>query len=191
MRQEKLLWKIVDFLKTSFMVVGMWSEIISVPCDYGWSKNKMWVARRGTYARRLSKEASMRKSALARSIKETIHRKEIHVVNGPLWFSIHAELPNHKGDAINFVDLVADSIEEGTGLNDRWYSIRGVTWEVKPSFGLMHVSFGQDSDENVQVCGACGEVLPFHNFGNGKNKFSLATTCRECVKARRKKKEGR
>ena len=58
-------------------------------------------------------------------------------------------IPNHRGDAINCMDLVADAVEIATGLDDRWYGISGLTWEKRPDRPEMHVWIGQSDLEDV------------------------------------------
>lgn len=71
-------------------------------------------------------------------------QRKVNATRGVLWLRIHVYLPHHKGDAINCLDLVADAVEKGTGLDDRWYEIRSLTWEIDRANPRMVVDIGQD-----------------------------------------------
>jgi Holliday junction resolvase RusA-like endonuclease len=46
------------------------------------------------------------------------------------WFSLMVCKPNNRSDAINLVDLAADAIKRAIGVDDRWFSIGQVDWEI-------------------------------------------------------------
>ena len=128
-----------------------WRVHVVVPFDWKWSKNKMWLARAGSYGRRLSPEARGRREALAAHL----------LSRAPLWLQIHCVLPNHRGDAINCLDLVADAVEAATGLDDRWYMISGLTWsKVKGARPELHVWIGQAASQGGLVGGPFPGNLP-------------------------------
>lgn len=164
-----------------------WAVKVSVPFDWQWSKNRMWIARADTYARRLSDHARSRRDLLVFSLRAEL--KGRRVANNVLIVWLHVELPDHKGDAINCIDLVCDAIEIATGLDDRWYGIGGLTWGVVKQDPQLTVTIGQFSAEDVQICGTCGSPLPLDFFGKGTNKLGKTTTCRDCLAARRRQKK--
>lgn len=144
----------------------------------------MWVARAGMYARRLSDHARSRRDLLVFMLRAKLKGRRI--ANTVLVVWIHVELPNHKGDAINCLDLVCDAIEIATGLDDRWYEIGRLTWAVIKKDPQLSVRIGQFSTEDVQICGTCGLLLALDGFGKGTNKLGKATTCRDCLADRRR-----
>jgi len=89
-----------------------------LPYDTGWSKNVMW--RRGRLGRVYKNESS---AALCRSLAQLIRtrrlpwrpQKKLHV-------GIVVSRPDRRADSHNFVDLICDAVESGTGVNDRWYT---------------------------------------------------------------------
>ena len=124
-----------------------WVVAVRVPFDWGWSKNRMWAARSGTHARRLTDPARARRSLLALHLKRELSRVRANPgASGEvarkrlgkdgsghaIWFGIHVRLPDRKGDALNALDLVADAIQDATGIDDRHYQLAGLTWEISP-----------------------------------------------------------
>lgn len=123
-----------------------WSiQVVVAPYVHGdWSKNRMWVTRRGGRGRCLSKRARIARDRLAAMVAAQMAGAGYVATRGVLWLRIHVCLPHHRGDAINCLDLVADAVEKGTGLDDRWYEIRCLTWEIDRANPRMVVDIGQD-----------------------------------------------
>ncbi len=162
-----------------------WSVHVAVPFDWKWSKNGMWVARRGSFGRRLSQPARDRRDSLAVALVAELGGQQ--VAHNVMWLEIFAELPDHRGDAINCLDLVADAVEIATGLNDRWVKISGLDWKISkdPKPGL-HVWIGQQSIEDVQACGTCGLILHLNEFYRCRSaKLGRANRCKNCSSAKR------
>ena len=157
----------------------VWSVSVSVPFDWQWSKNRMWVARAGSYARRLADHARARRDGLAFALRAELKGRKVS--NNRLLVQIHVEIPDHKGDAINCLDLVCDGIEHATGLNDKWYSLSGLTWAVAKTNPQLKIWIGQVDVTDSKVCGTCGEILPFGDFGVAKNTATgRASRCKSC-----------
>lgn len=38
--------------------------------------------------------------------------------------------PRTNIDAINFLDAIADVLKKVTGVDDKWYSVKSIDWEV-------------------------------------------------------------
>ncbi len=131
----------------------LWRVHVVVPFDWQWSKNAMWIAKGGSYGRRLSPEARGRREALAAHLLAALHGRK--VVVAPLFFRIHCLIPNHRGDVINCMDLVADGIQVATGLDDRWYHCTGISWnklgwnKLQPDKPELHVWVGQADLEDL------------------------------------------
>ncbi len=118
-----------------------WRVHASVPLDWGWADNRIWAARYHSYGRRLTDEAEVRRGALAAAMITALHGRR--VVVAPLWLRIHCLIPNHRGDAINVLKLAADAVQVATGLDDRWYHLSGLSWELMPDKPELRVWVGQ------------------------------------------------
>lgn len=164
----------------------LWRVTASVPFDWKWSKNRMWLAIAGSYARRLAPHARARRDDLAMLLRVQLAKSTYRVANNKLRFGIHVTMPDHRGDAINCLDLVADGIECATELNDRWFELASLTWSFDPTDPHLEVWIGQESDIDVQFCGGvCAELLTLEHFNKGRNQFGKCTVCRACQAAQR------
>lgn len=158
----------------------VWLAHVSVPFDWRWSKNRMWISRGRGASKALAAHARQRKDALATMLRLELGSRRI--AHNRLWVSIHSELPNHRGDSINCIDLACDAIQQATGLDDRWYQIGGVTWEiVKHRQPRLHIWIGQESIEDVISCSSCGQLLPLDLFHAARNKLGHGSTCKKCA----------
>lgn len=151
---------------------------VVVPFDYAASKNAVWRTGRGghVYAR---KEGVTFRAALADALRAGGHQW----FQGRLWIDMFVEKPNHRGDAINVVDLVCDAVKDATGVDDRWYSIARLDWSIVKRDPRLIVGIRQAVSEDHQVCSHCGRDLPLteENFGrNRSTKTGFTRVCREC-----------
>jgi len=122
----------------------VWRVDARVPFDWQWSKNRMWEARAGTYARRLADHARTRRDTLAMILGLALRKERVQPVENELWFGVHVWIPDRRGDAINCLDLVADAIEIATEVDDRWYQLGGLTWELDRAEPALFVWIGQE-----------------------------------------------
>ncbi len=170
-----------------------WSAGTKVPFDWNWSKNRMWKARGGfSGARYLRPEAKAHRTRLTTRLVVALKELLVDqvVVQNKLWVRIHAHIPDHRGDAVNCLDLVLDAVEDATGLNDRWYEVRDLSWQiVKNSECMLFVTIGQEICSDAQVCGDCGEILELGHFTKGDSLLGRAHVCRACAAAQRKKRK--
>jgi hypothetical protein len=101
--------------------------------------------------------------------------------------SIFVQKTNHRGDAINVIDLVCDAIKDAVGLDDRWYSLSSVDWEIVKANPRIFISIGQDSDEDCQVCSHCGDIKALSAFNrNVHARMGVTRICKDCRVAGRK-----
>ena len=165
-----------------------WSITTSVPFDYAGSKNATWSLNgRGFIFNR--KESVEYKKSITDAVAREIENSGIEPVHGRLWFDLFVRKPNHRGDALNFVDLVSDAIEAAVGIDDRWFSLLGVDWEiVKHKPGELVITVGQESDVYVIACSSCGRVMPLDRFAKNKsgNLHGVTRNCSECVRVGRR-----
>ena len=159
-----------------------WFVSVRLPFDSGWSKNRMHMPKAGTYGRRLSPEARARREALAVMMRAELAQAGHPVNLRPLWLSIHVAKADHRCDALNVLDVVADAIQDATGLNDRWYSLLGLTWEIRPAEPELYVGIGQQGTQDVAACGLCGRLLPLDDFHRSKGgREDRASRCKQCA----------
>jgi hypothetical protein len=157
-----------------------WTIRVAVAFSYSFSKNHIWSTTRNGHVY-LREEHRAARHSLAQVIRRSLEQSTITVVQNKLWIDIFVQKSDHKGDAINVLDGVCDAIKEATGLDDRWYSVRSIDWEIVKSEPKLFVSIGQDSSEPVQACSLCGSLKPFHDFGkNVSNRNGIGRICRDC-----------
>lgn len=161
----------------------LWLVRFAVPFTYAASKNAVWrnLPKRDPVANR--RESMAWRAMVAKHVREMVAGRRI--AHNRLWIDLLVQKPNHKGDAVNVVDVVCDAIKDATGLDDRWYSLRWVDWEIVKHNPLIFVGIGQDSVEDVQVCASCGRVLPMEMFASNRSSKSGRTrTCHDCRRVR-------
>jgi hypothetical protein len=98
-----------------------------------------------------------------------------------LWIDLFVQKPDARGDAVNLVDLVCDALKKAAGVDDRWFSIRHLDWEIVKVNPQIFVGLGQEEVSDVQACSCCGRLLTFDAFGKRKsNKSGIGRVCYEC-----------
>lgn len=157
---------------------------VALPFDYAVSKNAIHRVGRGghVYARR---ESNAYRDALILALR----RGGEHWFQAKLWLDIFVEKPDHRGDAVNVVDLVCDAVKVATGVDDRWFSIVRLDWAIVKENPRLIVGIRQDAMEDQQVCSHCGRALPRtaeHFHRNRSAKAGFGRQCRECVSPRTK-----
>lgn len=95
------------------------------------------------------------------------------------WLAITVRKPNRFHDPINLLDYIADAVQDGTGVNDVWFSVSSLDWTISAEPGV-EVRVWQEREENERICGGCFSVLPEDNFAESKGR------CRTCVKAQQR-----
>lgn len=161
----------------------IWQIRVSVPFDWAASKNHIFALRRVGHVA-LRREAVNYKNALILTIKASLNRPpKIKVVQNKVWLDIFVQKSNHRGDAANFVDLICDAVKEAIGVDDRWFSIRHLDWEICKDNPRIFVAIGQETDVAVSVCSSCGRLLQFSEFQkNNYTPTGVGRTCKDCSK---------
>ena len=168
----------------------LWTVRVAVPFTYAASKNHIYtITDRGHVAMR--RESRAKRSEITAAIADAVRGKGI--VHNKVWLDIFVQKPNHKGDAVNVVDLVSDAVKDAIGIDDRWFCIRRLDWQIVKTGGMLFVGIGQASAESVQACSYCGRVLALTAFClNSRNHLGVGRECKDCqresrivVKARR------
>lgn len=162
-----------------------WQVAIAVPFDWAASKNHIFALRNVGHVA-LRKQSSDYRDAVAATLRASISRSkgEIEVVQNKVWIDIFVQKPNHRGDAINFVDFICDAIKVAIGVDDRWFSIRHLDWEICKDNPRIFISVGQETNVPVSPCSSCGRLLTFDRFHRNKaTKSGVSRACKDCSSA--------
>jgi hypothetical protein len=160
----------------------VWQARVAFPFHWAASKNHLFALRKiGHIA--LRDEARRYRSVLALRIKTAV--RGMPIVQNKVWLDIFVQKPNHRGDAANFIDLICDAIKEAIGVDDRWFSIRRVDWEIVKNDPQIFICVGQENALEAQVCSSCGRILPRDAFHKHKGtKTGISRNCKNCSAAR-------
>jgi hypothetical protein len=158
----------------------LWLVRFSVPFSYATSKNHIYASTpKGHRFMRTESRAAMDEITL----RLRSELAGIKVVHNKVWLDILVQKTNHRGDAVNVIDLVCDGVKKAIPVDDRWFSIRRLDWEVVKANPRIFIGVGQEDVEDSQVCSYCGRILPFSKFGVKKhNRFGIARECKDCRK---------
>lgn len=156
-----------------------WWRSFSFPFTFDLSKNsRLGYGANGV--RFIRKDARHAIDALALVARRAL--AGVPIRQNKLWVEMLVEKPNMKGDAINLVDTVADVLKEVTGLDDRWYCLKGVDWRINRKNPCVIIRVMQEECEDVQVCFYCGRLLPFSMYTkNASKKSGLSGGCKDCM----------
>lgn len=160
-----------------------WLVRVSVPFTYSLSKNAVWsMGGTHVYSR---KKATRARQVVRDRVAEAIRNRGIVPVQSKVFVDIFVQKPDHKGDAINVIDSVCDGVKDAIGIDDRWFALRGLDWEiVKHGSPRVVIGVGQESEENRQVCSMCGRIQLLEMFAKHRGTpMGRARDCRECQSA--------
>lgn len=157
-----------------------WLGRVSVPFTYATSKNHIYTLRQAGHVA-LRKEARQIRWLIAAALRRLTAGQKI--ARNKLWVDILVQKPDHRGDAVNVIDLVCDAIKDAIDLDDRWYCIRKLDWEIVKHDPRLIVGIGQDTELDCQICSYCGQIKPLTEFG--KRRKSKTGVGRECFACRR------
>jgi len=101
---------------------------IKIPFNWLLSKNNRMGYSGITKRSFIKKEAREVQDSLILLIKNRVG--DFKFKKDKIWISIFVQKPTERGDAINFVDVICDSIKKAVGIDDRWFSIKVVDWEI-------------------------------------------------------------
>lgn len=157
-----------------------WIVRVAVPFSYAASKNHIYsLSPRGHVF--LRKESVAIRESITTALKRALAGRE--VVQNKIWLDILVQKPNHKGDAVNVVDLVCDGVKRALTVDDRWFCIRRLDWQIVKHNPRLFVGIGQEKVVESQVCCYCGIIKPAKHFG--KRSGGFRGIGRECKKCRR------
>lgn len=157
----------------------IWHVTFTVPFQWAGSKNHLWALRKGGHVA-MRKEARAYRKLFADETR--LATRGVSVVSHKLWIDLLIQKPNHRGDAANFVDLICDGIKDALAIDDRWYALRRLDWDVVKDSPVIAVGLGQESNIPSQICSSCGQCVPFDQFQkNRANKSGHTRNCKSCT----------
>lgn len=158
-----------------------WECRISVPFDTAFSKNHIYTGKpQGHVA--LREETRTARAGVTWELKAALRRGGHVIRENRLWIWIHVQKPNHRGDAINVLDVVCDAIKDAVPIDDRWFSVRQLDWEIVKRKPRIFIGVGQEDVVDVRPCSYCGQLRPLDDF---------LGTRRECIGCREGARVGR
>lgn len=155
-----------------------WYKRVGIPFSWAGSKNHIWAntARGHVFMRA---ESSYMRHLLRSAIAEAV--ADVRPAQNKIWIDIYVQKPKMNGDAVNFVDMVCDAAKDALLIDDRWFSIRSVDWQIVKKDPMLFVGVGQEDTTNVQACSSCGRLLTFDNFQRNRGlPNGIGRNCRDC-----------
>lgn len=185
--KARLAAKAVSLDQSSSMVDALsrkpnliWAVLLETPFSLDGSKNRRWSNNRKGHVY-LTKSVRSYSDALALQVKNAV--RNMNIVQAKVWISIFVQKPDHRSDAINFVDTICDAIKVAIDLDDRWFSLDRVDWEVCKLDPKIYIKIGQESDSGMICCSYCGGIKTFDHFTkNRSSKTGYGRVCRDCRK---------
>lgn len=155
-----------------------WMVCFSFPFSKAASKNHIWNYSPGSHVFK-RRESNDYQNALALRAKETVRGKRIF--QNKIWIDLFVQKPDHRSDAINVIDAVCDALKVGLGVDDRWFCIRQVDWEIVKTDPTIFISVFQRDTFDAQACSHCGRIRPFTDFAKSRStKNGIGRACIDC-----------
>lgn len=157
-----------------------WCVKFSFPYSWAASKNRSFrIAASGRPFK--IKELKQYQDALALCVASAVRGQKVY--KNKIWVEFFVQKPSHKSDAINIVDTVCDAIKIGLGVDDRWFSIKQLDWQITKTDPQIYISIYQRDPYDASACSWCGEILPLTAFKEAKSaKSGISSVCAECQK---------
>jgi len=186
-RKEKGLKTARSIKSYRFIRDVNYEKVIKIKMDYNNSFSKNVILGRGGYSKRvyLKKQARLLRDEMYWLINIELKKNKIEFVEDKIWLDIFVQRPDAGGiDAINVLDLIADGVQDAIKVDDKWFSVKCIDWEIKKENPKIFIEIGQAGD-NIpkKICSYCGRILPKGNFN--KNKSSIDgynRICQDCIK---------
>ncbi len=155
----------------------VWASYFSTPYSAASSKNRRWT-NNGHGGVFLSAEVRSYQDELIRRISG-IDRTWIKM--NKVWISLFVQKPNHKSDAINVVDTICDAVKKAIDLDDRWFCIDRLDWEIAKKDPKIFIKIGQEAVPDQIVCSHCGRLQSPEFFTKSKNgPLGRSRSCMDC-----------
>lgn len=162
-----------------------WKTTIAVPYSLDASKNRMYCIGR---QRRIFLRSSVRayRKLVVDAVRAAVLSNPGLVKTNKVWISLFVQKTNHKSDAINVIDTLADAIKDAIGVDDRWFCLDRVDWQiVKGEDPMVFISIGQEDVGDARACSFCGRILSLGHFHKGPPTAGSRRECIDCRKPRR------
>lgn len=160
----------------------LWWRSTSLPFSWRASKNHIFsnsIDTGGHIAKRKARIAYMEEVIV--KIKECL--ADVTVVKNKVWLDFIIQKPMQNGDAVNIVDTLCDAIKQAIGVDDRWFSIRSLDWQIVKHNPMLFIGIGQESSTIVQACSSCGGILSYDKFQNNKGMPNgISRNCLVCCR---------
>lgn len=165
----------------------VWYSRVVVPFSRSGSKNHIFSNTRQGHVFMRDQSTAYRLEIRDR-IRDAVDLKDLK--QNKLWIDIFVQKPHHRGDAVNFLDLVCDAIKDAIPLDDRWYSVRSIDWEIVKHEPMLFIGLGQEDFEDVQACSTCGRLQAVECFGkNAAAPLGVGRVCNDCRLTKRRRKQ--
>ncbi len=154
----------------------------TVPFDQNYSKNAIY--RTGAHGHIYIREQ-------VRSLRETIafevKSSGVKWRVNKVYLDIFVQKPHHRTGAINVLDTIADAIKKGIGLDDTWFAVRRLDWEVVKHEPKIFIGISQENEDRYP-CSYCGLMQPFEEYTKNRSaRYGISLECRSCTKEARKR----
>jgi hypothetical protein len=148
-----------------------WSEKIVIPWSKHLSKNSIWThgSRNGHVF--IRSEVRAVRNKISTLVKMSCAKHDIK--KSKIWIGIFAQKPTAQGDAVNYLDLIADAIKDVMPVDDNFYSVDFIDWEIKKINPEVAIYIGQRAEHNHVICSYCGQLTIEENL-------SAVRTCKFC-----------
>ncbi len=158
-----------------------WLVRFSLPFSWAASKNSIY-GRMSDIKKRTFIRAESRNYRDAITLLTKQAMKGVDLKHDKLWLDIFVEKPNQRGDAVNVIDLVCDAIKRAIPIDDRWYSIRRLDWEINKNNPHLFIGLSQEEGAvDSKACSYCGQIKPLTAFTFARsNTHGRGYICAEC-----------
>jgi hypothetical protein len=154
--------------------IGYNAEInISIPFTGEISKNT--ILGRGNFGKRvfMKQGAKEKRAEIAWLCKQEMLKNNVIFYDGKVYLDIFVQKPTAgAGDALNVLDLISDAVQDGIGVNDKWFCVKSIDWEIKKQNPRIYIQVIQEVDRPHQTCTYCGSIRPIEHFSKTKNGYS-------------------
>lgn len=169
----------ITWSATDMDVDWAWKVTTAVPFTYALSKNAVWSMAGGGGHMFMRKKASAARAEISKAIKRALDGQQ--VFEAKVYIDIFVQKSNQRGDAINVIDVVCDGVKDALGVDDRWFCIRGLDWEVVKENPKIFIGVCQEAEEHHRVCSYCGAIKPHSEFGKNKAvAHGVSRMCKAC-----------
>lgn len=156
-----------------------WMVSFTVPFQQAASKNHVWsLGGGGGHVFKRTESRTFQKL-----VSDKVHEgtRDVQIYQNKIWIDLFVQKPHHRGDAINVVDVICDGLKEGLKVDDRWFCLRQVDWEIAKHDPKIFISVYQNQPHDVVACSHCGRLLRLENFTKKRNQpLGVDRVCKDC-----------